>query len=168
MSENYNLTGQPIAEVVETNEIYYNLIPRMKSGANWFYWIAGLSLINSLIVLFNGDLAFTIGLGITQLIDGIVIGISGEGAGITAIRIFGFVIDSVIAAIFAGFGYFAARMQMWAFITGMLLYLLDTAIFIFSDSFLGVAFHIFALICIFRGFQAARTLKGKDLSQFPI
>ena len=39
------------------------------SGANWFFWIAGLSLVNSLIILFSGEWSFIVGLGATQ-IDG--------------------------------------------------------------------------------------------------
>lgn len=42
---------------------------RLNSGAGWFYWIAGLSLLNSIIMLSGSDLYFVIGLGITQIID---------------------------------------------------------------------------------------------------
>ena len=41
----------------------------LKSGASWFYWIAGLSLINSFIALSGSDYGFILGLGITRIID---------------------------------------------------------------------------------------------------
>ena len=47
------------------------LLAQLKSGANWFYWIAGLSVVNSLIFAFGGHTSFIAGLGLTQLIDGI-------------------------------------------------------------------------------------------------
>src|SRR5216117_2936789 len=39
---------------------------QLKSGASWFYWIAGLSLINSIVAFTGGQWAFLFGLGITQ------------------------------------------------------------------------------------------------------
>ena len=40
---------------------------RVKSGANWFYWIAALSLVNSIIVMANGQWSFILGLGVTEI-----------------------------------------------------------------------------------------------------
>jgi hypothetical protein len=40
---------------------------RMLGGANWFFWIAALSLVNSIISLYGGGWGFSIGLGFTQL-----------------------------------------------------------------------------------------------------
>src|SRR5512138_3090367 len=44
---------------------------RIKSGAAWFYWIAGLSLINSVAALSGSKWGFILGLGITQVFDAI-------------------------------------------------------------------------------------------------
>src|SRR5690349_21130602 len=41
----------------------------MHRGANWFYWIAGLSLVNSAIFAFGGQVSFILGLSYTQVID---------------------------------------------------------------------------------------------------
>ncbi|MGI8656220.1 MAG: hypothetical protein ACR2LC_13505 [Pyrinomonadaceae bacterium] len=48
------------------------------SGANWFFWIAALSMINSVVLLMNGQWNFLAGLGITQLIDGIAIALAKD------------------------------------------------------------------------------------------
>ena len=40
-------------------------VAQLKSGASWFYWIAGLSLINSIAAVSGGSWRFILGLGIT-------------------------------------------------------------------------------------------------------
>ena len=40
---------------------------RGTSGAGWFFWIAALSLINSIILLSGGDRHFVVGLGVTSI-----------------------------------------------------------------------------------------------------
>jgi len=70
LSFNFKLKGVPMFEqynpsensVQEDNSELQN---QAKSGANWFYWIAGASLVNTIIFLFNGRVSFIIGLGIT-------------------------------------------------------------------------------------------------------
>ena len=42
---------------------------QITNGANWFFWIAGLSLINSVLHLAGVSISFLIGLGLTELID---------------------------------------------------------------------------------------------------
>ncbi|MBI4332353.1 MAG: hypothetical protein HY673_13855 [Chloroflexi bacterium] len=42
---------------------------RFKGGASWFYWIAGLSMLNTLFVIIGAGWTFFIGLGITQVVD---------------------------------------------------------------------------------------------------
>ncbi|HPM80992.1 MAG TPA: hypothetical protein PLF81_09845, partial [Candidatus Anammoximicrobium sp.] len=42
---------------------------RGTSGAGWFYWIAALSLVNSIILLSGGDRHFVVGLGVTLVAD---------------------------------------------------------------------------------------------------
>ena len=42
---------------------------RVRAGADWFFWIAGLSLVNSLSTLTDRPFAFIIGLGTTRLAD---------------------------------------------------------------------------------------------------
>src|SRR6185503_8950225 len=39
---------------------------RVKMGASWFYWIAALTLFNSVSALCNWEIGFYLGLGITQ------------------------------------------------------------------------------------------------------
>ena len=39
---------------------------QVERGASWFYWIAGLSLVNSILSLTDSGWMFFFGLGITQ------------------------------------------------------------------------------------------------------
>jgi hypothetical protein len=127
----------------------------IKSGASNFYWIAALSLINSFVILVGGNWSFFIGLGITQLVDGIFMTITksvGNGSTST-IQIIGFIINIFFSGIFVVFGIFAHKQKKWAFITGMVLYALDSLIFLFVLDFFSIGFHIFILFGIFTGFS---------------
>ena len=143
-------------------EIDYALTAQAKSGANWFYWIAGLSLINSVIFLFGGNWSFFAGLGITQIIDAIVAQ-GAEIGDVSSIKIIAFVIDAIIAGIFILCGLWANKLQTWAFVAGMILYLLDGILVLILGAYLPAAFHAFALYMIFKGLSAARQIKATQI-----
>lgn len=151
-----NLSSEPEQEkIIADND---DLLRRAKSGANWFYWIAGLSLINSIIFLFGGNLSFIAGLGITQMLDAVVDQISGS-EGFSAVKIITFAVDAILAGVFILCGMWANKLEIWAFVVGMVLYILDTILLLAIGAYLPVAFHAFALFMIFRGFSAARQIK---------
>lgn len=136
---------QPNADLSATLSV---LQKRIASGGNWFYWIAGLSILNSLIVLFHGHMSFVAGLGVTQLIDAGISELGGRAAFILL------PINLIFAGIYVMFGYFACRRAMWAFIAGTVCYSLDTLLFLLVKDILGLGFHVFALFCIFGGLKA--------------
>ena len=152
-----NILPEPEQERILADD--YELVSRVKRGANWFYWIAGLSLVNSLIFLFGGNWSFFAGLGITQLVDGIVDQITRSGD-FSFIKIIAFVLDLIIAAVFVMCGLWSNKFQVWAFVTGMVLYLLDGLLILVLGAYLPAAFHIFALYMIFRGLSAARQINA--------
>jgi hypothetical protein len=125
-----------------------------KSGAGWFYWIAGLSLINSILMLSESDWGFFIGLGITQVFDGFALSLGGSG------KLVALVLDLLVAGVFVFFGVFANKRHAWAFIVGMVLYALDGLIFLAFGDWLSVGFHVFALFCILAGFSANQKLQA--------
>ena len=43
-----------------------------KGGANWFYWVAALSLINSAAFVFGAGVHFLAGLGLTEIADAVI------------------------------------------------------------------------------------------------
>src|SRR6266850_5927019 len=40
-----------------------------RNGAQWFYWVAALSLINSVVALTGAEWRFILGLGVTQVVQ---------------------------------------------------------------------------------------------------
>ena len=132
------------------------LLERVRGGASWFYWIAGLSLVNAIAAAFGSSWGFIIGLGVTQVLDAIAtsFGESGEvGIGF-AVRAAAF---AVIAA-FAWLGRAASRPSARAFALGILLFALDTLIFLVAADWIGLAFHALALYFLGTGYSAARAL----------
>jgi hypothetical protein len=62
--------------------------------------------------------------------------------------------DVVIAGVFLLFGIFARKRHRWAFIAGMVLYVLDILPIILVQDWFGLAFHGVALWAIFTGMRA--------------
>ena len=122
---------------------------QIKSGANWFFWISGLSLVNSLLSLFKVEVQFVVGLGATQLIDALAQIIGGN-----VVIIVGIFLSMVIAGCIGALGWQASRKKVWAFILGMSVYGLDTFLVLWFQDFISFAFHIFALIMIGLGLKA--------------
>ncbi len=128
----------------------------VRRGANWFYWIAGLSLVNSLMIMSKQGIVFIFGLGITREVDGFASQMDSGGATI------GLVLNIVIAGVFAMFGFFASKRHSWAFIVGMVLYLLDSSLFLMSQRWLGLAFHAYVLFWFFMGLKANLQLNALE------
>lgn len=147
---------------VQTGEQVTNLAARVRGGASWFYWIAALSVINSVVIHFHGQWGFAVGLGITQVFDAIAMGVGeagGSGAGMVATVIaLGF--DVFAAAVVALFGFLAAREKGWAFIVGGTLYAMDGLIFLIVQDWMGLGLHALALFFIANGFLALRELRA--------
>lgn len=125
---------------------------QMKGEANWFYWIAGLSFINAAILYFGINWNFFLGMGITHVVNGELN--RSDSSGILAL-----VVNTLIAAVVAAFGYFANRGQIWAFAVGFILYFLDTFLLLYSRDFLGIVFHAIALYFLFRGLLFCRRVQ---------
>ena len=132
------------------------LSDRFRSGANWFYWIAALTLVTSIIGLLGGGWRFFLSLGITQVIDGLAIAFS-EGLG-EATKVIALVLDIFITAMFAGFAYLAGKRQMWAYVVGMVVFLLDGLLSLVFFDFIGILVHGFVLFMMVRGFMAGREM----------
>lgn len=140
---------------------------RLKNGASWFFWIAGLSLVNSVILMVGGQWNFLIGLGITQVIDGIASGIAAEAGADAAniIKMLAFAADIVVAGVFIVFGVLAMKHYKLSFIIGMILYALDGLIFLIVPDLLSIGFHLFALFGLYSGLQAYNKLMEMEQSR---
>ena len=131
------------------------------SGARWFFWVAGLSIVNSIIIMNEGNWAFLAGLAVTEVISGLALGLSTELG--TSVTIIAFVLDVFVAGIFALFGWFAQKGETWAFVVGLILYVLDGLIFVVFQEWLSVAFHAFVVYCLIRGLRANQNWKASQV-----
>ena len=132
----------------------------MRNGVNWFFWIAGLSIINSILYFVGSSFTFVIGLGATQFVDGIVTAIANRytSGGFTFFHLIGFIVDLLVAGIFILFGYLGKKRLRWAIIIGMILYTLDAIIFIWVGAWLSVAFHGLGLWGLWQGLRSLNGL----------
>lgn len=134
---------------------------RTNAGASWFTAIAGFSLVNAVIGMIGAKLQFIVGLALCELFDSI-----GQGAG-TAGKGVAFVADLVVAATWWFFGSQARKGARWAFIVGMIFYLIDGILFIVFQDYLSAAFHAYVLYRLFMGLSAANELNAIRAQQAP-
>jgi hypothetical protein len=132
------------------------LMKNYRSGANWFYWIAALSIITSLIAIGGGGIHFIFSLGITQVIDGIAAALSVQMG--SAAQVVALVLDLIIVGIFVLFGYLANRKQLWAYIVGSVLFLLDGLLCLIGGDIISSLAHAVVIFFLIRGIMAGREL----------
>ncbi len=141
-------------------EAVANLTRRMKNGANNFYWIAALSVVNSLVLEFGGNSYFVVGLASTLFVDGIFLELAkGFPDATIFIKLIGLAISVFIALIFVFFGFFANKGKRWAFIIGMVFYAIDTLIMLAFQEWMGLIFHGLFLFGLFSGIRALGELQ---------
>jgi hypothetical protein len=136
------------------------LSQRYKSGANWFYWIAGLTLVTSILSFTGADWRFLISLGTTQVIDGLASEFSDEGG---TLKIIAMVLDVILAGVFVVFGVLANKKLLWAYILGVAVFVLDGLVSLLVQDWIGVIAHVVVVAFMVPGFLAGRELV--DLEQ---
>jgi hypothetical protein len=154
---------------VEYNIRYAQAAQHYKVGANWFYWLAGLSMITSLIAFFGGGIQFIFSLGITRIIDGLAAGVSEGLGGSSAAKVVALVLDLVITGIFVLFGYLSNQKQIWAYLIGAIVFLMDGLLSLLFGEIINVLAHGFVLYFLIRGFMAGREMLAleKTMAQQP-
>ncbi len=133
-----------------------------RSSANWFWWIAALSLANSISTMLELKYGMILGLGITQVIDALLL-VTPDGSAQT-ISVTGRVIH--LAMVLGAIGVFfligvrARAGSVGAFRFGMIAYALDGVIFLLIADWVGVGFHVFVLFMLWGGYGLAKALNG--------
>lgn len=120
--------------------------PVIVSGAGWFWWIVGLSLVNTVLIHSGSDTSFVVGLGFTTVAD----------AMFREMKVVAFILDAIALGTFVALGLLSRKGHLWAFITGIVLYGLDALIYLAFQDWMPVAFHAFALFYMVRGAAALR------------
>ncbi len=135
-------------------------VRNVKSGADWFLWIAGLSAVNVISIMSGSGFGFIISLAVTDLISGIgsELGKSSGGLGGAAFGISA-VLNLVVIGLFVVFGLFARKGHVWAFITGIVFYAVDSLLCALGGQWLMLAFHAWAMFSIVLGMRSALALR---------
>jgi hypothetical protein len=133
----------------------------VKAGASWFIWIAGLSVVNSVIGMAGGGVHFIVGLGVTEVVDVLAHQVGSSGL------VLDFVINGFVVGIFLLFWNFARKGKSWAFLVGMALYALDGLLLLSLKDFFSVAFHAYALFRMYGGLKALPTFRRLEAALAP-
>jgi GYF domain 2 len=150
-------TALPIA-VAEDPAEAAELEKKIKSCGSWFYWIAALTLINTIVAMCGSNWGFVLGLTITQLIDAVVVTVVPQEFSLVA-KLAVCAVDLVAVGLFVFLGVMACRKQMWPFAVGVTLYGLDTLLTLLSFSIVSIGIHGWALFSLVMGMRAAQEWK---------
>ncbi len=143
-----------------------------KSGISNFYWIAGLSVINSVVALFGGGIHFVAGLAMTEIVDVFAAAFVKNLPDLALfLRLVQLALDVGIIGLFVSFGYLGIKNQRWAILAGMILYALDAILMLVFQDIIAFGFHLFFLWGLWNGLQALnqlrRLLAAQPQSNFP-
>lgn len=129
------------------------LLAELKPGAGWFYWIAGLTAVNTALTFSGSETSFALGFISSLVMDGM----ATENHVPQAAAL---VVDVVLIGASILFGVFASKGARWAFVLGFVLLLLDSLLLI--PFFLGgslplmaTLLHGWALYAIFKGMRTS-------------
>ena len=129
--------GQPPVETAEPNPMHQVAAAALAlkshgdSGANWFFWVAGLSLVNTIIAHSGGDRHFIVGLSFTAIVDAIAqeIGKQEPGAA-TAATLIAIGFSCFVTLVAALFGWMSRKRWLVAFGIGMAIYVVDGLLYL--------------------------------------
>lgn len=122
-----------------------SFLTRISTGPACFYWIAALTVLNSIVVISGWSLHFAIGLGITAGIDVKAKELGAAGA------VLDLLISGTIAGIFTVLGNLASKRIRWAFLAGIALYGVDGLVCLAANDILGAALHAYTIFAVSRG-----------------
>ncbi|HEY9685642.1 MAG TPA: hypothetical protein V6C52_01565 [Coleofasciculaceae cyanobacterium] len=130
---------QAVESQPEDNLAAQDILHAIQSQGSWFFWIAGLSVVNSIGSLLHLDMAFVVGLGFSLILGSLAAEL-GEAWSAIAITL-----NLAIIGFFAAMGYFAIQGGRWAFMLGILIYALDAIALVLLQDWFMVAFHGYVL-----------------------
>ena len=152
---------------VSTTGEEVDLEERRNKGASWFYWIVGLTLINTIILQSGWDFNFWLGATVSVFADAFA-----AASGSASARILSLGFDVIVIGFYAMCGVMSYRGASWAFILGLVFFALDTILLVLLLQPIGILIHGWALYCIFSGLMANNNLqrlqREKAITGFPV
>jgi hypothetical protein len=139
------------------------LFERGKKGAGWFYLIAVLSLVNTIMILSGSDRTFALGLGVTMFVDSIAAHLYKQQGAHWGVLAFAGVFDLIVLSLVVLCGWLSRKRMQIVFGIGMALYLFDGLLCLPFGLMIGIAIHAFALWGMWTGFVAYRQLNALEV-----
>jgi len=124
----------------------------IRGGTSWFLWIAILSMLNITLVIWHQNVSFLVGLGINYAIIGVFNGI--EKATGNNLMYLGFAATYLFSAFYIWIWSKSKKRNTKWYLTGMIIYVIDTLIFVLSKEWFSVAFHLWCLLMLYAGYNA--------------
>lgn len=123
----------------------------ISGGASWYLWIGILSILNLLSIILQQNIHFFAGLGIHYVILGITDGFRRA----TSINLMplGYVISLLVSGLFILIWKYSKKENKTIYLSGLIIYGMDTIIFYFNKDWYGLGFHILAIIMIYTGYK---------------
>jgi len=121
-------------------------------GTSWFLWIGILSALNLIALIIHQNLQFIAGLGINYLILGMMEGIR-RVTGVNLILL-GYTLTFLVSGLFIFIWKKSKQENKSIYLTGLIIYGLDTIIFVFTKEWFSLGFHVFALLMLGNGYNA--------------
>lgn len=131
-------------QVIQKGQIFF--------GAVLFLWIGIFSALNILSIIIHQNLQFIAGLGINYFILGMMDGIR-RATGINLI-ILGYALTFLVSGLFIFIWKKSKQENKAIYLTGLIIYGLDTIIFVFTKEWFSLGFHVFALLMLGNGYNA--------------
>ena len=152
---------KPTAEIIKSSrfekiETKKNEKPTQKKtvsgGASWFLWIGILSMINLIFLITQQNVQFLVGLGLNYVILGI-----SDGIRISMeidLMPLAYVLTFIVSGLYLLIWHKSKNENKTAYLIGLIIYGLDTVVFVFSKDWFCLGFHIFAIIMLSTGYNA--------------
>ena len=135
-------------------------------GAHWFYWIVGLTVINTIIMQTGMDWSFSLGATATVFAD-----VAAHEIDTPTARMLALGFDVIVIAFYAMCGVMGSRGATWAFVLGLIFFALDSLLSLIGFQIISILIHGYALFCIFGGTMACvnlnRLLREKAITGMP-
>jgi hypothetical protein len=130
-----------------------------RRGANWFYWVAALSLVNTALMHLGANIHFVVGLGVSAIADAVAVLIATQHPEHALIcRTVAITFSVLASGIVFLFGWLANRRYLVPFALAIVLYSVDGLLLILVQNWLSVFFHGYVVFCLWTGFRAQREL----------
>lgn len=123
----------------------------IKKGSSWFLWIAILSVLDIISIIFKQDVQFIVGLTYNYVILGVMDGIyRATGTNMMGL---GFVLCFFLAGLFFWIWYKSKNYYKKTYLAGIIIYGIDALLPLLTKQWFHFAFHVLALWMLFLGYK---------------